>query len=836
MSIERELRGNWDNVYYPAPEPMVEEAMAPGQQPGDVLVAEAGGGGAAFGVYPGMGKRSQKSNIGEKMIIGAPDFAAGTARGIATSAGGFGGDLQKIGRFAYALAADNQGGSFQEKLQRAAITMEDPTFFPSSEDLSKTGYTIPGTNFTIPPFSPAVPPGTTAFGMTPEERQQAAELGQNVGELVGDPIMLAKGGQMAVKGAMAAGKALAPTAAEMAVKTMDKLGSPVMMNAVPPSPSAAGAATKAMAPASDIGFYSAVEKAALNVQRNSGSGQAFLNDITKGENVKLDEIKWMGLDDFLKGKKNVTKQEVQDFVSGNRLDVQEIGLSDTGLRKKFSVNSPLDQDFYDVLDKNNNVVFTGKEDDADYFIDRSQTKFGKYTLPGGENYREILLTLPPKQTGASQISFKSSNDVENFLTDMSLTGYEKLDYGRIDDGNVVEFGGAIPSNVMQIIRNNDGDIIAGKSTAGSTYGSSHFEQQNILAHIRVNDRVDADGKKMLLIEEVQSDWHQAGREKGYQRKDLTADQIDLKYIPPTVPEGQNPANYPGYYEAFDKNTGAFVGRHSGSLSQEQAMRDAVSSANQFKTGVPDAPFKDTWYQLALKRALRYAADNGYDRVGLTTGKQQAERYDLAKQINELSYKKIEDDLTLSLGDGPYYEVSAIDKNNSPVLKKQVTEKELPNLVGKEMAKKIINGEGSGYPDGSISSGSKVFTGIDLQVGGEGMKKYYDDIYPKFLEKYGKKWGASVGEIGIGLPPKTSSSWAYFRDWFAENHSDVGSSATALSNWEKGSNNKYVKEFEKFRKTSTQQEPVRYIDITPEMRKSVQKGQPLAAVSSESTVA
>ena len=234
MSIERELRGNWDNVYYPAPEPMVEEAMAPGQQPGDVLVAEAGGGGAAFGVYPGMGKRSQKSNIGEKMIIGAPDFAAGTARGIATSAGGIGGDLQKIGRFAYALAADNQGGSFQEKLQRAAITMEDPTFFPSSEDLSKTGYTIPGTNFTIPPFSPAVPPGTTAFGMTAEERQQAAELGQNVGELAGDPVMLVKGGQMAVKGALKAAETLAPKAGEMIIKSMDKLGSPVQMNLIEP--------------------------------------------------------------------------------------------------------------------------------------------------------------------------------------------------------------------------------------------------------------------------------------------------------------------------------------------------------------------------------------------------------------------------------------------------------------------------------------------------------------------------------------------------------------------------------------------------------------------------
>ena len=140
-----------------------------------------------------------------------------------------------------------------------------------------------------------------------------------------------------------------------------------------------------------------------------------------------------------------------------------------------------------------------------------------------------------------------------------------------------------------------------------------------------------------------------------------------------------------------------------------------------------------------------------------------------------------------------------------------------------------------YDPASMTSNKKYMTelsGIDLKVGGEGMKKYYDEIYPNYLNKLGKKYGAQVGETEIGLPQKTSSSWAYFRDWFAENHSDVGSSATALSNWEKGSNNKYVKEFEKFRKTPTQKETVRYLDITPEMRKAIKEGQPLASIEEE----
>jgi len=298
MSIERELRGNWDTVNYPEPEPVIEQQMAPGQQPGDVLVAEAGGGGAAFGVYPGMGKRSQKSNIGEKMITGAPDFAAGTARGIATSAGGFGGDLQKIGRFAYALAADNQGGSFQDKLQRAGKTMEDPTFFPSSEDLSKTGYTIPGTNFTIPPFAPAVPPGTTAFGMTAEERQQAAELGQNVGELVGDPVMLLKGGQMAVKGAVKAAETLAPKAGEMAIKSMEMLGSPVQMGITP---------TVAKFPKVEGGIKFPEEESAnllrlkLKREQETLQGKA-MPGMPKNEREVIPAPEGSGLPDFVVGK------------------------------------------------------------------------------------------------------------------------------------------------------------------------------------------------------------------------------------------------------------------------------------------------------------------------------------------------------------------------------------------------------------------------------------------------------------------------------------------------------------------------------------------------------
>jgi hypothetical protein len=756
------------------------------------VVSDAG---AAFGVYPSAGKRSQKSTIGERMITGAPDFGAGLAREGTAAALGFGGDMQKIGRFIGALATDNQGGTFMDKVGRAGKTMEDPTFLPSSEEVSKEGFKIPGTDITIP-LPPAVPPGTTAFGLTPEERQAAAEAGATVGELVGDPFLLAKGGTMAVKGAMAAGKALAPKAGEMAIKSMDKLGTPVMMNAVPPGPSAAGAATKAMAPASDIGFYSAVEKAALNVQRNSGSGQAFLNDITKGENVKLDEIKWMGLDDFLKGKKNVTKQEVQDFIQNNRVDVQEVTrggaepydaqrLSQLESEYKTLKQHPIDDpsfgeekynemiklmnirdqstvsSLYDAAEnamrsaqraqqqgnkltaekywKENELLNTRAEklDLQDQGMS-NPPKYEKYQLPGGENYREILLKLPPQENVVEQwIVYRPNGS--------SVGGYASEDYAK---KAAQEIGGTYKQ---------------GRSLVGeSGYRSSHWSDLNVLAHLRVNDRIDAEGKKMLLIEEVQSDWHQAGREKGYKTKES----LEKWY-------SQNKLeNDPSFADLNDEQISVIERNRNAGMGGDNA--------------VPDAPFKDTWYQLALKRALRYAADNGYDRVGLTTGKQQAERYDLSKQVDELNYKRNDDGT---------YQLSAQANGRGNMLGESIPEKNLSDYVGKEVAEKIAKNEGFDRNFGGSGSVSqpkdiwKGLSGIDLKIGGEGMKKYYDDVYPKFLEKYGKKWGASVGETqiktGRGVPGG---------------------------------------------------EPVRYIDITPEMRKSVKKGQPLAAVSSDSTVA
>jgi len=523
--------------------------------------------------------------------------------------------------------------------------------------------------------------------------------------------------------------------------------------------------TKPQAPVSDIGFYSATEQAALNLGRNKGTGQSFINDLMKAPDVKKEELAYTGLDDFLRDKPNVTKQEVQDFLANNRVDVKEVRKSDSA--NTYSAYGD-DADGYFVYDPNGSREVAGPfktmyeaEDKADRLTLGAAPKYEKYQLAGGNNYREILLTLPNQweKPRAAQ----TANEARIQALRQEMYGTSGTDEIRSE---------------ISRLRNENTELQKQISEA-PIYTSSHFDEPNILAHMRVNDRVDADGKKMLLVEEIQSDWHQAGRERGYRKQgDKQALEAESKAI------GDERKRLVKELSEQEKQNGfvSIEGQQQWDAFKEKENLFQQKSKD-FSSQAPDAPFKDTWYQLALKRLTKYAADNGYERIGLTTGKQQAERFDLSQQIGQINARPTPDG-KIAL------EAMTPDMRNQ-VFNKVVNANELDGIVGKEIAEKIKNQ--IEYPKSFDDRGKSVeLSGLDLQVGGEGMKKYYDEIYPKFLDKYGKKYGASVGETQITTD--------YARD-------ASGIPAQRPS-----------------------KETIRYLDITPQMKEGTSKGQPLFAAT------
>ena len=127
------------------------------------------------------------------------------------------------------------------------------------------------------------------------------------------------------------------------------------------------------------------------------------------------------------------------------------------------------------------------------------------------------------------------------------------------------------------------------------------------------------------------------------------------------------------------------------LNKEPPLTDAeqarIDELRDAKNGtVPDMPFKKTWPMLAFKRVVRYASENGFDMISWDTGEVQSDRYDLSKQVDAIGYTKQKNG---------NYELRATKKDASGLLfeKSDIPAVELENYVGKDLAEKILNGEG-----------------------------------------------------------------------------------------------------------------------------------------------
>ena len=148
-----------------------------------------------------------------------------------------------------------------------------------------------------------------------------------------------------------------------------------------------------------------------------------------------------------------------------------------------------------------------------------------YTLPGGENYQEILLKMPrPIDNVASTLGkFEDVIDVSDDIrrggtinlgkitgspSDVFISQYqiENLKLGKIAELDTNK-------GLREIQYNKEKDQVELLKTDYKNY-SHTGDEQNVVVFTRTKDRVDEDGRKILYVEEIQSDMSQQGRKKG----------------------------------------------------------------------------------------------------------------------------------------------------------------------------------------------------------------------------------------------------------------------------------------------------------------------------------
>lgn len=417
-------------------------------------------------------------------------------------------------------------------------------------------------------------------------------------------------------------------------------------------------------------FYSQLQRAIDGVPDRIATMAApqwklWLDSNGPKQGVKKDEIEWSGIKDYLdlQGKAKLSKDDLASYLDDSGAKVGE-----TMLGRAYNSDGSEKWDY------------------------KGEAKYGQYTLPGGENYRELLITLDGGVSGKELAALDER--IQELEDDRDGAEYDERD--------------AIDQRIFAVQAER-------KALLGNGYRSSHWDEPNVLAHIRVNDRTDADGKRVLFVEEVQSDWGQTAKKEG------TGDTLKTGW---KIVEQE-----PGFFHL--KEDGYSLPRAFGT---KDAVMKAADRMGALMKGVPAAPFitkTEGWLNLALKRIAMMAVEGGYDKVAFVNGEQSADRYDLSKQIQSIAYSPEEKFL------------DAWDKDRRKVMRREITdESQLEDYVGKEVAKRLLATK--------PVMGKHLLDGEDIKVGGEGMKSFYDQIVPQALNKLLPKIGGEkLGTVDIG---------------------------------------------------------------------------------------
>jgi hypothetical protein len=199
--------------------------------------------------------------------------------------------------------------------------------------------------------------------------------------------------------------------------------------------------------------------------------------------------------------------------------------------------------------------------------------------------------------------------------------------------------------------------------------------------------------------------------------------------------------------------------------------------------VPLAPWvgkTESWVGLVFKRLIRYAADNGFEGIAWTTGKQQVDRYPgLAQQVHRIEWvdtsnyasgapgqRRVSVETTrgtsMVMNVGPDGHVSIA--NHGVAGAADFEGQPLSAMVGTELARRIMSEE---Y--GNVRGG-------DLTLGGSGMHEVYGNerglkpdgtpaIYPNIAKGVLRKLGGGeLTTIELALEPRKlkpdEEAWTY----------------------------------------------------------------------------
>lgn len=239
-----------------------------------------------------------------------------------------------------------------------------------------------------------------------------------------------------------------------------------------------------------LGFYSKLKDVINDMNFKSMPSKDLANRLMKVEGIKKEELEYVGVIDWLNLEdRKVTKEDVLNFVTQGGVKIEELVYGGGGPTV-------------------GNVVY------------------GVYH-PDGEGVASFASPITA-ETYAYELNDYEGLDEDDYRYTVQDEEYDGQTLEDFDDTDYVSNtqyedytlpGGTDYREVALLY----------PKPLGESFTGAHFQgQHNILAFARIKTRKDKDGKSVLFIEEIQSDWHQTGRKDGYTGEGFTEKREALK--------------------------------------------------------------------------------------------------------------------------------------------------------------------------------------------------------------------------------------------------------------------------------------------------------------------
>lgn len=247
----------------------------------------------------------------------------------------------------------------------------------------------------------------------------------------------------------------------------------------------------------------------------------------------------------------------------------------------------------------------------------ARSRWDDYRLPTGKDYTETLLTEPigmgttPETRRLYELESKLADNMKRVFNGKNEPLLPEEEFDELEN-----LRSALGLDFNK-------PLLKQAEKRVDLFKHEHWDDTpNVTAHIRATTR-DMDGVGPThFIDEIQSDWHQAGRKYGY-RGSAKADAMarEKAGVEDVLDKAQHVVDEASRsYEAgiaAEKLTGIPYKDALKAISELPGIVERYNSG--LAKVVPNSPFADSWQDLALKRALYDAAASGSPGIAWTLG-------------------------------------------------------------------------------------------------------------------------------------------------------------------------------------------------------------------------